>query len=631
MSFYNNSDPIVFKIDLTLILTCVLIFLSAYKVLNDVYQYHLPPVRRIPPLLWTRIRNDLSYYFTEREADGVNVIDWYHREFDEVSRERYFRNLNVLHETHSSMADYFLGIWGGVPKPFQYTELQCQRFGLESPSGSCDRKVPEQPVFFTDAKGKVTRYNLRKLSELPYHLIRAERYDDLYREILFNFRWLHSKLTCLPLQSILEDFEDALGFELNPNVKLLSDTLRLSASVLRRNPDMLGPQIVGRLLPYYDGEKMIRDLIRDCDDVGLKVNALIPCHHCMHTPGGPLQYSLEGHQFAPFGVAITADERYVVSVSSVFVIWDLTTGDVFRQMSPGIQGLMRRLVVAGDDRRAVTYTNNNVIVVAQVLTGDFRLIEDVVSIGEREIVDVSANSSSFVVWSPKDWFHFTLEGRLVASDSLVDRPMSIVYMALNSADDRFLFWKKGRPLGKDGQGERENGRKQEEEEQDVEDEDDESTMTMEMHCSSGAAVQPLVFRMAFALSKDRGTIFVCADSKDGDVQRLRRHDERWTLHHRLENSGDKIYSLVLSFDETYIVGVVAPGFKTWDLKIDELKVMELPTGVRNIPKWVNSNEVEGALIPFVLCCIASHRISSYCIILYCIVLYCIVSYRIASN
>src|SRR6218665_386233 len=571
-----------------LILTCVLIFISAYKVLNDVYQYHLPPVRRIPPLLWTRTRTNLSYYFTEREAVGVNVIDWYHREFDEVSRERYFRNLNVLHETHSSMADYFLGIWGGVPKPFQYSELQCQRFGLESSSGSCDRKVPEQPLFYADAKGKVTRYNLRKLSELPYHLIRAERFDDLYREILFNFRWLHSKLTCLPLQSILEDFEDALGFQLNPNVKLLSDPLRLSASVLRRNPDMLGPQIVGRLLPYYYGEKMIRDLIRDCDDVGLKVNALIPCHHCMHTPGGPLQYSLEGHQFAPFGVAITADERYVVSVSSVFVIWDLTTGDVFRQMSPGIQGLMRRLVIAGDDRRAVTYTNNNVIIIAQILTGDFRLIKAAVPIGEREIVDVTANSSSFVVWSPKDWFHFTLEGRLIASDSLVGRPMSIVSMALNSDEDRFLFWKRERPLRKDGQGKQgvEYELRRDEEDQEEENEDDDPTMTMEVHCSSGAAVQPLVFRKAFALSKDRGTIFVCADSNDADVQRLRRHGERWTLHHRLENSGDKIYSLVLSFDETYIVGVVAPGFKTWDLKIDELKVMELPTGVRNIPKWV---------------------------------------------
>lgn len=49
------------------------------RVLDDVYQYHLPPVRRIPPLLWTRIRNDLPNYLSEREADGVSVLNWYHR------------------------------------------------------------------------------------------------------------------------------------------------------------------------------------------------------------------------------------------------------------------------------------------------------------------------------------------------------------------------------------------------------------------------------------------------------------------------------------------------------------------------------------------------------------------------
>ncbi|CAF4518214.1 unnamed protein product, partial [Rotaria magnacalcarata] len=52
-------------------------------VLNDVYQYHLPPIRRIPPLLWTRIRNDLPNYLVEREADGVSVVCWYHRQFAE--------------------------------------------------------------------------------------------------------------------------------------------------------------------------------------------------------------------------------------------------------------------------------------------------------------------------------------------------------------------------------------------------------------------------------------------------------------------------------------------------------------------------------------------------------------------
>ena len=50
-------------------------------VLNDIYQYHLPPSRRIPPLLWTRIRSEIPAYLSEREADGVTVVSWYHRQF----------------------------------------------------------------------------------------------------------------------------------------------------------------------------------------------------------------------------------------------------------------------------------------------------------------------------------------------------------------------------------------------------------------------------------------------------------------------------------------------------------------------------------------------------------------------
>ena len=51
------------------------------KVLDDIYQYHLPPTRRIPPLLWTRVRSDLPGYLADSEADGVCVINWYHKQF----------------------------------------------------------------------------------------------------------------------------------------------------------------------------------------------------------------------------------------------------------------------------------------------------------------------------------------------------------------------------------------------------------------------------------------------------------------------------------------------------------------------------------------------------------------------
>ena len=38
------------------------------EVLNDVYQYWVPPVRRIPSLLWIRIRNDLGTLMLENFA-----------------------------------------------------------------------------------------------------------------------------------------------------------------------------------------------------------------------------------------------------------------------------------------------------------------------------------------------------------------------------------------------------------------------------------------------------------------------------------------------------------------------------------------------------------------------------------
>ena len=36
------------------------------EVLNDVYQYWTPPLRRLPPLLWIRIKNDIEEYVVYR-------------------------------------------------------------------------------------------------------------------------------------------------------------------------------------------------------------------------------------------------------------------------------------------------------------------------------------------------------------------------------------------------------------------------------------------------------------------------------------------------------------------------------------------------------------------------------------
>ena len=35
-------------------------------VLNDVYQFWTPPSRRLPPLLWVRVKNDIEEYVVYR-------------------------------------------------------------------------------------------------------------------------------------------------------------------------------------------------------------------------------------------------------------------------------------------------------------------------------------------------------------------------------------------------------------------------------------------------------------------------------------------------------------------------------------------------------------------------------------
>lgn len=112
------------------------------------------------------------------------------------------------------------------------------RFNLADKEGIADRKVPEQPLAFYSKEGTITRYNLRKVNEnvcctildsfvgfshsqfgeLPFHLVRSRRFNDLFENVLFNYEWLHAKLSSCPLQAVLSDFEDACTFIDNQNI-----------------------------------------------------------------------------------------------------------------------------------------------------------------------------------------------------------------------------------------------------------------------------------------------------------------------------------------------------------------------------------------------------------------------------
>ncbi len=46
-------------------------------VLYDIFQFHAPPIRKLPVALWVRIKDDLKGYMVEKEIHDTRVIYWY--------------------------------------------------------------------------------------------------------------------------------------------------------------------------------------------------------------------------------------------------------------------------------------------------------------------------------------------------------------------------------------------------------------------------------------------------------------------------------------------------------------------------------------------------------------------------
>ena len=274
-------------------------------VLNDVYQYWTPPVRRIPPLLWIRVKTDLGSYVVSRGSDGVLVNTWYHRQFFEVARDRYVRPDNKV-KIHEVLADFFLGKWsGGAAKSF--TSKQGEK-------SEKDRYAPAQPNTFPKKDEKTEAvYNYRKLSELPRHLIRCGNLEGLKDHVIFNFDFLSAKICAFGLRSLLQDFNEALEeFNDEKEIKLLRDCIQMSGKGLLADPNQLAAQLNARLVKSVEYER-INDLLDQSKRT--KVPCLYPSVACFEKPGGPLIYSLAGHTNAVQWASLSKDGSKLISVA----------------------------------------------------------------------------------------------------------------------------------------------------------------------------------------------------------------------------------------------------------------------------------------------------------------------------
>ncbi|XP_068711765.1 NACHT domain- and WD repeat-containing protein 1-like isoform X2 [Montipora foliosa] len=295
------------------------------QVLDDVYQYWTPPIRRIPPLLEVRIKNDLAGYLIDRGADGASVITWYHRQFIEAARDRYLSSEEERIHTHQGLSDYFLGVWAnGRKKPYKTTRGE----NLEA-----DRFVPNQPWTFDDGKSskKLRNFNYRKISELPFHLVLCKDLETLKKEVLCNFSFLLSCLEAYSLRDLMDDFDFALQRIFDKDIQLVKETLQLSTFALLQHPAQLSSQLLGRI-PTGNESDIISSLLHQARNS--RLSSLLPSTVCLTSPGGPLIHSMSGHQLPISALSSSADGKLIASASfdSTCTVWNVYSGRLVRTL-----------------------------------------------------------------------------------------------------------------------------------------------------------------------------------------------------------------------------------------------------------------------------------------------------------
>lgn len=271
-------------------------------VMNEIFPDWEPArVRRCPSLAWARLKYDLRDFLVLKDCEGVTLYSWSHTQFATVCQARYLDDDRFSKEIHSTLADYFLGVWSGKKKPYIKPYIQNNNNVQEL---TADRLVPSQPLTFYGDDGEI-HFNKRKYGQVPVHLFSSGRLKEFNELVLFSYEWLYNKTKALSLDLVLADFA------MNPGVEaiLVEKALRDSRAFITLDTDCLAPELTGRLLSYYTSHPNIQKLLSECDTMGLKQCSFIPNFPYHQIPGSPLKTTFK-YQGMPSCFAMTGENTH---------------------------------------------------------------------------------------------------------------------------------------------------------------------------------------------------------------------------------------------------------------------------------------------------------------------------------
>ncbi|XP_069915032.1 NACHT domain- and WD repeat-containing protein 1 isoform X1 [Oryctolagus cuniculus] len=328
------------------------------EVLQAVYQEWTPPSKellRFPPLLWVRLRRDLGHCLARRPGDGCTLLAIAHRQLAQVIRQRYLSGPEGARR-HSVLADFFSGAWSQGTKKLITLPLVGRPLNL-------DRQPAPQPLWFSDSAA-----NLRKLHELPWHLLHAGRLAELKQEVLGNLSWISCRAESGGIESLLDDFRlcaPPLGC---PEADLIRGALQLCRPAVElrgAERSILYTELLARLHffstshPALVGQlcQQAQSWFRACPHP-----VLVPLAGFLQPPGGPLRATLTGCHKGITALAWSPDEELLVvgTQDGTVVVWDTEEQQVVHFLS-GHSGEVRGLRVFCAGRSAVSASSDRTL------------------------------------------------------------------------------------------------------------------------------------------------------------------------------------------------------------------------------------------------------------------------------
>eukprot|EP01103_Thecamoeba_quadrilineata_P016414 TRINITY_DN5482_c0_g1_i1.p1 TRINITY_DN5482_c0_g1~~TRINITY_DN5482_c0_g1_i1.p1 ORF type:complete len:1835 (+),score=369.73 TRINITY_DN5482_c0_g1_i1:132-5507(+) len=205
--------------------------------LDDIFQYWVPPIRRFPTSILCRLWRDIGGYLVERGSEGVNVYTWYHQQFFTVASERFTSNEDTRQQLHQSLVEYFVGRWQRG-KPYKTKSIDGNTTGVVLEN----RNVSPQNLVLRMSEDGAIEYNHRRLTELPRHVNRAGKVFQV-EEILCEFDFIQAKVDTGGVYDLVQELIDASQrFPESEKIKLFLRFMRSQNHILMLYPHLLFQQ-----------------------------------------------------------------------------------------------------------------------------------------------------------------------------------------------------------------------------------------------------------------------------------------------------------------------------------------------------------------------------------------------------